>query len=189
MPTPIVRVGDHVELHPSTDRWMRGDKFGTVTSATKAGVGVKFDRSGQTKRIAPSRIGRLNGVFVDGVAIPSPKRASRKRVANPGRKTAERSGKRSTLVLTARDLEHVRETARILIAEQNDDTYEGSEVIMTSRGYVEVDVIRGEEDTAYVITTQHGMVAVPMNPHRRGRSSLAAKRKANGQSPKKARRR
>jgi hypothetical protein len=60
---------------------------------------------------------------------------------------------------------------------------------MTSRGYVEVDVIRGEEDTAYVITTQHGMVAVPMNPHRRGRSSLAAKRKANGQSPKKARRR
>jgi hypothetical protein len=31
---PTFRKGDRVQLHPATDGWMRGARFGTVTSIT-----------------------------------------------------------------------------------------------------------------------------------------------------------
>ena len=47
-----------VELHPGTDRWMMGDRFGDVTGInTKTGrVRVKLDRSGKSLWFPPSRL-------------------------------------------------------------------------------------------------------------------------------------
>ena len=41
------RIGQRVELHPATDRWMRGDRFGTVENINSMGAWVRFDRSGE----------------------------------------------------------------------------------------------------------------------------------------------
>lgn len=49
----IVKVGDRVELHPATDRWIRGDRFGTVAKIGRKYVHVKLDRSGQTLPFPP----------------------------------------------------------------------------------------------------------------------------------------
>lgn len=50
--TTQYRKGDRVQMHPATDAWMQGDRFGTVLkdvdhSATT--VKVKLDRSGYHK--------------------------------------------------------------------------------------------------------------------------------------------
>jgi hypothetical protein len=51
-----------VQLHPSTDQWMMGDRYGTVTGRTRAGgYRVKMDRSGRTLRVAPAHIGEWMG--------------------------------------------------------------------------------------------------------------------------------
>lgn len=52
-------VGDRVELHPATDRWMRGDRFGTVSKLGRRYVHVKLDRSGDTRPFAPENVVRL----------------------------------------------------------------------------------------------------------------------------------
>lgn len=39
------KPGHRVELHPACDRWMMGDKFGTVTSVSSSRVYVKLDKS------------------------------------------------------------------------------------------------------------------------------------------------
>ena len=36
------------QLHPATDQWMSGDKYGTVLSACHDRIKVKMDRSGRT---------------------------------------------------------------------------------------------------------------------------------------------
>lgn len=46
-----------VELHPATDRWMRGDKFGTVVGHTPAGnVRIKLKASGKTLIFHPDNV-------------------------------------------------------------------------------------------------------------------------------------
>lgn len=54
-------VGDRVELHPSTDLWMRGARFGTVTrihhDARK--VRVKVDRIRRGVTAEPSLFRRV----------------------------------------------------------------------------------------------------------------------------------
>lgn len=50
------KVGDRVQLHPVTDAWMRGDRYGTVTAIGRYSVSVKLDKSGATRRIAPQLI-------------------------------------------------------------------------------------------------------------------------------------
>lgn len=50
------RSGDRVMLHPGTDAWMRGDKYGDVTRIGKKHVHVKMDVSGRTLKVAPSRL-------------------------------------------------------------------------------------------------------------------------------------
>lgn len=52
-------VGDRVELHPATDRWMRGDRFGTVAKLGRRYVHVTLDRSGDTRQFAPENVVRL----------------------------------------------------------------------------------------------------------------------------------
>ena len=54
-----VSIGDRVELHPATDRWMMGDRFGEVVGITDADfVRVKLDVSGKILRFAPRYIGK-----------------------------------------------------------------------------------------------------------------------------------
>ena len=53
------KVGDRVELHPATDRWMRGDRFGEVVKIGRMYVHIKMDRSGQTIKAAPENVVRL----------------------------------------------------------------------------------------------------------------------------------
>lgn len=52
------KKGDRVELHPGTDRWAMGDRYGTVTSTSvkKGRVRVLMDRSGDGLWFAPSRL-------------------------------------------------------------------------------------------------------------------------------------
>lgn len=52
------RVEQNVELHPATDRWMMGDRFGRVTSIDrkKGHVILKMDRSGKRFRFLPDNI-------------------------------------------------------------------------------------------------------------------------------------
>jgi len=51
---PTEFEGRRVELHPATDRWMQGDRFGTILGgvANRSGVYyVRLDRSGTTARL------------------------------------------------------------------------------------------------------------------------------------------
>jgi len=50
------RVGDRVQLHPATDAWMRGDRYGTVTKITRISLHVLMDRSGRTRKVAADSI-------------------------------------------------------------------------------------------------------------------------------------
>ena len=52
-----MKIGTRIELHPSLDRWMRGDRFGTVVRVLNDGrAEVKMDKSGQTTRVSPANM-------------------------------------------------------------------------------------------------------------------------------------
>jgi hypothetical protein len=48
--------GQRVQLHPATDRWMRGDRYGTVIHVGRKLVHVKLDVSQQVAKLHPSNI-------------------------------------------------------------------------------------------------------------------------------------
>ncbi len=49
--------GQRVQACPSTDTWMKGDRYGTVSKITRQGIiHVAMDRSGKTIRFDPSRL-------------------------------------------------------------------------------------------------------------------------------------
>ena len=56
------RVGDRVELHPCTDDWMRGDRFGEVVKVDRNEEGVvwrvhvRLDKSNKVRRFAHDRV-------------------------------------------------------------------------------------------------------------------------------------
>lgn len=54
----IARAGRdlRVELHPATDAWMRGDRFGTITHVGRSSVTVRLDKSGRETRVAAYNI-------------------------------------------------------------------------------------------------------------------------------------
>jgi hypothetical protein len=54
-------IGTRIELHPATDRWMMGDRFGMVTGIDKptGRFRVKMNVSGKTLKIPPDQIGRI----------------------------------------------------------------------------------------------------------------------------------
>jgi hypothetical protein len=59
-----IRAGDRVELHPATDRWMRGDRYAEVISIYYSQkyrnimVKVLFDCSGAKGSYLPEYIGK-----------------------------------------------------------------------------------------------------------------------------------
>lgn len=54
-----------VQIAPHLDRWMKGDRYGTVVRITRRGPGkdnlitVKMDKSGQTVRYAASLVSKV----------------------------------------------------------------------------------------------------------------------------------
>lgn len=54
-----LKVGQRVELHPATDAWMQGDRFGEIVRVGRTTVGVKMDRSGRTRSVAARNIGQV----------------------------------------------------------------------------------------------------------------------------------
>lgn len=50
------QVGRRVQLHPATDRWMMGDRYGEIVKVTSRTVHVKMDRSGKTIKFAATNI-------------------------------------------------------------------------------------------------------------------------------------
>ena len=53
-----LQPGTRVELHPATDAWMMGDRFGEVERQAGDVVRVKMDRSGKTRRVHITNIGK-----------------------------------------------------------------------------------------------------------------------------------
>lgn len=53
------RVGDRVELHPATDLWMRGARFGTVDGVGRKFLTVRLDLRGHGVRVTPENIGDI----------------------------------------------------------------------------------------------------------------------------------
>ena len=56
-----MRIGERVELHPGTDAWMRGDRYGEIVAVIEhhgrvASIRVKLDKSGRVLRLDPSRV-------------------------------------------------------------------------------------------------------------------------------------
>lgn len=54
-------IGDRVQLHPATDAWMRGERFGEIVNLTRLRnsapcIHVRLDMSGHTLRLAPDNI-------------------------------------------------------------------------------------------------------------------------------------
>lgn len=60
-----LKIGDRVKLHPATDAWMRGDRYGTVLRVsqrpTKEGFRWIFvdGDSGRTYRIHPDNVSEV----------------------------------------------------------------------------------------------------------------------------------
>lgn len=54
-----------VELHPATDRWMSGDRYGTIESSLlwrgKPRYRVRMDRSGASVIVVPSNLKPVEG--------------------------------------------------------------------------------------------------------------------------------
>ena len=48
--------GQRVEMHPATDLWMRGARFGTVTHVGKSRVNVKLDKLACVIYVAPRNL-------------------------------------------------------------------------------------------------------------------------------------
>jgi hypothetical protein len=49
-------VGERVQSHPATDRWMMGDRFGSVVKIGSRLVHVKMDRSGRTIKYSANNL-------------------------------------------------------------------------------------------------------------------------------------
>jgi len=55
------RIGMRAELHPATDAWMRGDRYGDIVSVSKRSrsfLDPRDPRNGHTFRIRMDRSGR-----------------------------------------------------------------------------------------------------------------------------------
>lgn len=58
---PIYTMGTRVELHPATDAWMRGDRYGEIVAVVEkhghvTSVRVRMDKSGRVLRLDPTRV-------------------------------------------------------------------------------------------------------------------------------------
>lgn len=48
---PALTIGQRVELHPATDAWMMGDRYGEVVKIGRTYIHVKMDRSGKVRKV------------------------------------------------------------------------------------------------------------------------------------------
>ncbi len=51
--------GQRVELSPSTDAWMTGDRYGAVVKVGRKVVHVQMDRSGRVRKLHPRYISQI----------------------------------------------------------------------------------------------------------------------------------
>ena len=51
--------GRRVELHPATDAWMMGDRYGEVVDVGRKYLWVKMDRSGKTRKCLPWMVNEI----------------------------------------------------------------------------------------------------------------------------------
>ena len=49
-------VGERVQLHPATDAWMQGDRFGCIVKIGRKYIHVVMDISGRKLRVIPDLI-------------------------------------------------------------------------------------------------------------------------------------
>ena len=56
MKTLEFKVGDRVQIHPATDAWMQGDRFGDIARLGRFLVHVKMDHSGRVRAFRPESI-------------------------------------------------------------------------------------------------------------------------------------
>lgn len=49
-------VGARVQLHPATDLWMRGARFGEIVKVGRKWLHVKVDRTGKVVKLSPSNV-------------------------------------------------------------------------------------------------------------------------------------
>lgn len=49
-------IGQRVQTHPATDRWMMGDRYGNVVKIGRKYVRVSLDRSGRSIDFPPSQL-------------------------------------------------------------------------------------------------------------------------------------
>lgn len=52
-------VNNRIELHPATDAWMRGDRYGTIVARGRKYLRVKMDRSLRVIKVSPASVGRI----------------------------------------------------------------------------------------------------------------------------------
>lgn len=50
------KVGDRIELHPATNAWLFGDRYGEIVKVGRKLYHVKMDRSGRTLKVLPRNI-------------------------------------------------------------------------------------------------------------------------------------
>lgn len=51
--------GDRVQLHPATDLWMRGARYGEVVKVTNKSYHVRLDATGKVVRLTDRSIGEV----------------------------------------------------------------------------------------------------------------------------------
>jgi len=61
----VIQIGKRVQIHPATDAWMQGDRYGVVVKHTRnrkaSATGyrthhVKMDKSGRTLKLSPELV-------------------------------------------------------------------------------------------------------------------------------------
>jgi hypothetical protein len=57
------RKSHRVELHPATDAWMMGDRFGAITRIGRKYLSILMDRSGKVRKVTPDNIYDIVGGF------------------------------------------------------------------------------------------------------------------------------
>jgi hypothetical protein len=56
MTTIDYQVGQRVQIHPATDAWMQGDRYGEVIKVGRKYVHVRMDRSRRTLAFLPKYV-------------------------------------------------------------------------------------------------------------------------------------
>jgi hypothetical protein len=51
-----IETGKRVQLHPATDAWMSGDRYGVVVKVGRKLVSVKMDKSGRTLKLTLNNV-------------------------------------------------------------------------------------------------------------------------------------